>query len=177
MPVCWGGGGIGGFRSFIGGANCEWSCAIGIFCSRGGIIMDGAIFVVSKPWVVGSFGTENWTGGTSGVGWFPIVNLGWINDDVCWLLAGFNGVNADGGGWNALENVDGRIEDWINGDGKCETDVGGWRSGFNVEILFCWNNDEELLDWIWVELFGAGKRGLNGVLAELANEALNKNLY
>lgn len=184
MLVWWGGGGNVGFGSFIvvkwegggGGTSCESCCAIEKSCVGGGIIIDGGIFVVSIPCVVGIFANGNWTGCDSGVCWFPIVNLGWINDDICWVLAGFNGVNADGGAWNALGNDGGRIEGWIKGDEKFETDVGGWRSGFNVGILFvfCWNNNGEPLDGLWVKLFGAGNRGLNGVLAELRNGAWNK---
>jgi hypothetical protein len=133
--------------------------------------------VVSTPCVVGIFGIGNWTGwdnDKNGGCWFPIVNFGWINEDVCWVFAGFNGVNADGG-WNALGIDGGRIEDWINGDDKFENNVGCWINGFNVEVLFvvCWNNNGEPLDEIWVELFGAGNRGLNGVLAELINGAWN----
>jgi hypothetical protein len=37
---------------------------------------------------------------------------------------------------------------------------------------FCWNNDGELLEGICDEFVGAGKRGLNGVLAEVVKEAL-----
>ncbi len=174
--VCWGGGGNVGFGSFIfadggggGGTSCESCWVIEKSCVEGGLI----IVVVSIPCVVGSFGMANWTGCDNGVCWFPIVNFGWINDDVCWVFAGFNGVNADGGAWNALGIDGGRIDDWIKGDGKWETDVGGWRSGFNVERLFgfCWNNNGEPLDRFWVKLFGAGNNGLNGVFAELRNEA------
>ncbi len=176
VPVCWGGGGGGNVRfgSFIvveGGGGTSWeSCCAAI---------GGGIFVVSNPCVVGIFWIGNWTGwdnGTSGVCWLPIVNFGWINDDVCWVLAGFNGVNADGGAWNALGTDGGRAGGWINGDGKCEADVGGWRSGFNVGILldFCWNNNGEPLDGIAFILVGAGNRGLNGVLLELRNGAWNK---
>jgi hypothetical protein len=180
VDVCGGrgGGGIVGLGSFIvvkggggGGTNCESRCIFGISCIGG-----GGICVVSKPCVVGR---GNWIGcGNVGndVCWFPIVNFGWINDVDCWVFAGFNGVNADDGGWNALGIDGGRTEGWINGDGKCETDVGGWRSGYNVWILFgfCWNINGEPLDGNWFRLFGAGKSGLNGVLAEGINGALNK---
>ncbi len=165
-PVCDGGGGKAWLGSFIvvvsvsgggGGPSCESCCPIEKSCVGGGINVDDGIFVASMPCVVGGFGNGNWNG------WFPMVNLGWINDDVCWLFAGFNGVNADGG----------RIEGWIKGDDNWETDVSGWKSGFNVEILFvfCWNNNGEPLEGACVKLFGAGNRGLNGVLAELRNEA------
>ncbi len=105
---------------------------------------------MSIPCVVGSLGNGNW-----------------------WVFAGFNGVNADDGGWNALGIDGGRIEGWIKDDDNWETVVGCWRSGLNVWILFvfCWNNNGEPLEGIWFKLFGAGKRGLNGVLAELRNEA------
>lgn len=173
VPICWGGGGGGSvvLGSFIivegggggwgWGANCESCCAF------------EKSFVDSIPCVVGIGNWTGWDNGTIGVGWVPIVNFGWINDDVCWVLVGFNGVNADDVGWNALGIDGGRIDGWIKGDEKCETDVGGWRSGFNDGILFkfCWNNKGEPLGGAWLKLFGAGNRGLNGVFAELRNGA------
>lgn len=153
-----------------GGTICVPGYVVGISCAGGTIVMGGRLFVFSIPCVGG---TGNGTGCDSIVGWLPNVNLGWINDDEDWLLAGFNGVNADGGDWNALGIDGGRIEDWINGDEKCELDVCGCRSGFNVGILLglCWNSNGEPVDGIWVALLGAGKSGLKGVLTELANGA------
>lgn len=100
-----------------------------------------------------------------------MVNFGWINDDVGGTFDGFNGVNADDAGWNALGIDGGRMGGWISGDGRWETDVGGWSSGF------CWKTNGELFVGVWDTLIGAGNNGLNGVFVAPPNRARQAILF